>query len=116
MKIVEKPWGREIWIAHKNGLYVGKRLEINQGAKFSLQKHNKKHETLFLDKGVAAITIGEDFKVYLRADNYSYANRTFVIPPGTIHRVEAITNVVLYEFSTNHLDDVVRPEDDYRRV
>ena len=38
------------------------------------------------------------------------------IPPGTVHRVEARTDMVLIEISTPELDDVVRLEDMYGRV
>ena len=38
------------------------------------------------------------------------------IKPGQIHRFAAMEgNVDLIEVSTNHLDDVVRLEDDYQR-
>jgi hypothetical protein len=36
-------------------------------------------------------------------------------PPPTIHRVEAVTDLVYFEASTAHLDDVVRIADDQRR-
>jgi mannose-6-phosphate isomerase len=35
--------------------------------------------------------------------------------PGTVHRMEAITDVDILEASTPHLDDVVRLEDRYGR-
>ena len=38
------------------------------------------------------------------------------VRPGAIHRFTACdTDVILLEVSTNHLDDVVRIEDDYSR-
>ena len=37
------------------------------------------------------------------------------LPPGTVHRVEAIDDVVLFEVSTPDPDDVVRLEDRYGR-
>ena len=41
---------------------------------------------------------------------------SFHVKPGQIHRFAAMEgNVELIEVSTNHLDDVVRLEDDYRR-
>ena len=38
-----------------------------------------------------------------------------VVPP-TLHRLEAVTDIVLCETSTPHLDDVVRVADDANRV
>ena len=35
--------------------------------------------------------------------------------PGNIHRIQAITDILLYEVSTPHLDDVVRLQDDNKR-
>jgi hypothetical protein len=35
--------------------------------------------------------------------------------PGILHRLEAISDVLLYETSTPHLDDVVRVTDDSKR-
>jgi hypothetical protein len=35
--------------------------------------------------------------------------------PGILHRLEAITDILLYETSTPHLDDVVRVTDDSKR-
>ena len=46
-KIVEKPWGREIWYALTDH-YAGKVLEVKAGKRLSLQKHNIKEETLYL--------------------------------------------------------------------
>ena len=51
MKIVEKPWGREIWIAHTDK-YAFKIIEIKKGTRSSLQYHVKKHEHIYVDAGV----------------------------------------------------------------
>jgi len=37
------------------------------------------------------------------------------VVPGVLHRLEALTNILLYETSTPHLDDVVRVADDSMR-
>ena len=50
MKIVEKPWGRELWIAHTDK-YALKIIEVNKGTRSSLQYHVKKHEHLYVDAG-----------------------------------------------------------------
>jgi hypothetical protein len=39
----------------------------------------------------------------------------FHIPPGTIHRVEALEDIMLIEASTTELDDVIRLRDDAGR-
>ena len=44
------------------------------------------------------------------------AGEAFRVRPGTIHRMQAITDCDIMEASTPHLDDVVRLEDRYGRV
>ncbi len=43
MKVVEKPWGRELWVAHTDK-YALKIIEVKKGTRSSLQYHVKKHE------------------------------------------------------------------------
>ena len=106
-KIVDKPWGREIWYAH-TGQYAGKVLEVKAGQRLSLQKHQTKEETLYLLSGKVLLTYGE------RTYNWE-AGTSVHIPPNTVHRFEAIEDCVLLEVSTPQLDDVIRLEDDYHR-
>ena len=51
IKIVEKPWGREIWVAHTDK-YAFKIIEIKAGTRSSLQYHVRKHEHIYVDSGV----------------------------------------------------------------
>ncbi len=37
------------------------------------------------------------------------------VTPFHIHRLEAISHLTLLEASTNHLDDVIRIQDDFKR-
>ena len=39
----------------------------------------------------------------------------FYIPPHMVHRIEAITDLIIMEASTLELDDVIRVEDDFNR-
>ncbi len=106
-KIVDKPWGREVWYAH-NDRYAGKILEVKAGHLLSLQKHRVKHETLYLQSGLVRFTYGDG--VFEWSPGVSVE-----IPPGTVHRMEAIEDSVILEVSTPELDDVVRLEDRYGR-
>jgi hypothetical protein len=38
------------------------------------------------------------------------------VTPNIIHRIEALTDILLYEISTPHLDDVIRIQDDANRT
>ena len=107
-KIVRKPWGREIWYAHTER-YAGKVLEVSAGQLLSLQKHNVKHETLYLQSGHMRFTLGDEVFEWL-------PGTAVEIPPGTVHRLEATEDSVVLEVSTPELDDVVRLEDRYGRT
>jgi quercetin dioxygenase-like cupin family protein len=39
-----------------------------------------------------------------------------VLPPGAVHRLEALEDTRIFEVSTPELDDVVRLQDDYGRA
>jgi quercetin dioxygenase-like cupin family protein len=107
-KIVEKPWGREIWYAHTDR-YAGKVLEVTAGHLLSLQKHRVKHETLYLLSGRIRLTLDDQVLDWSPGQVVS-------IPPETVHRMEALEDSVLLEVSTPELDDVVRLEDRYGRA
>ena len=112
---VIKPWGREvIWAETQD--YVGKLLYINEGHKLSLQYHEEKEETILVISGELEITVSDHGRRGVSVLKLS-EGETYHVTPGTIHRFAATlgTNVVLAEVSTNHLDDVVRLEDDYDR-
>lgn|GEM_PF-33526 len=105
--VVPKPWGREVWWVRTEG-YVGKRLEVRAGHALSLQFHQAKHETLYVLSGEVRLRLGDDERVV--GPGY-----VAVVPPGTVHRMEAVTDAVIVEVSTPEVDDVVRLEDRYGR-
>lgn len=112
---VIKPWGKEvIWAETPD--YVGKLLYITEGHKLSLQYHEQKEETILVVSGELEIFVSGHERIGLSSLKLSEGD-TYHVTPGTIHRFSATlgTNVVIAEVSTNHLDDVVRLEDDYDR-
>jgi len=110
---VEKPWGYELIWAHTDQ-YVGKILHVNSGEALSLQYHEVKDETIFLLTGEmkfwAGPSVDELEEVALGA------GEAFRVKPGTVHRMEAITECDILEASTPYLDDVVRIQDRYGRI
>ena len=112
MKIVEKPWGREIWVAHCDD-YALKIIEFNQGARSSLQLHQFKHEHIYVDSGLLKMEL-EQADGTMSVGEYG-PGTVFEVVPNRKHRVEALQDVRLIEVSTPQLDDVVRVEDDYAR-
>ncbi len=115
-KIVDKPWGREIWYADAEH-YAGKVLEVKGGHRLSLQKHEVKEETLYLISGRVRLTfVPVGSSAAPEASTFDWTpGRAVHIPTGTVHRFEALEDSVLLEVSTPHLTDVVRLQDDYRR-
>ena len=112
MEIIEKPWGRELWVAHTDR-YALKIIEFNQGARSSLQYHVKKHEHIYLETG----------RLKVEVENEAGQIEAIIMQPGDVienlpgrkHRVTALEDSRLIEVSTPELDDVVRVEDDYQR-
>jgi mannose-6-phosphate isomerase-like protein (cupin superfamily) len=111
MRRVEKPWGYElIWA--ETPRYVGKILHITAGHRLSRQYHERKDETFLVHTGEMDLEIGrggEARTIRMRP------LESFHCPPGTIHRMIAVTDVDVVEVSTPELDDVVRLEDAYGR-
>lgn len=116
MIVVDKPWGHEeIWT--QNIYYVGKVLVINPGHRLSRQYHVQKHESFYILSGHLTLEIGmgPDLKTV-----EMYAGDTYDCPPRLIHRMICNNDeqelVKVLEVSTSYLDDVVRLEDDYKRI
>lgn len=112
MKIVEKPWGREIWIAHTKQ-YALKIIEFHAGARSSLQYHQQKHEHIYIDRGRMRAELEQPDGVMVSLD--LGPGSVIEVLPGRKHRVEALEDLRLFEVSTPQLEDVVRVEDDYAR-
>ena len=106
---VEKPWGMEIIWAETDD-YAAKRIIIKQGHRMSKQYHVEKEETIYVLNGVLFVE-GEGSNV-----EEVKQGESFHVKPGQVHRFGArFSPVDMFEVSTNHLDDVVRLEDDYER-
>lgn len=111
-RAVEKPWGRELWIAVTDQ-YALKIIEIRKGTRASLQYHARKHEHIYVDSGL----------LQMEWENENGQMVTLTLRPGEVvenkpgrkHRAIAVEDVRLIEVSTPELDDVVRVEDDFRR-
>lgn len=110
---VDKPWGYEIIWAHTER-YVGKILHVNAGHALSLQYHEHKDETIYLLSGAMKFFAGPS--VEKLKELTLMAGQSFHVTVGTVHRMEAITDVDILEASTPELEDVVRLEDRYGRT
>ena len=110
---VEKPWGHELIWAHTER-YIGKILHVKAGHSLSLQYHEQKDETIHLLSGELRFFAGPSRESLQEVR--LVAGESYHITPGTVHRMEAITDVDILEASTSDIDDVVRLEDRYGRV
>lgn len=114
-KQVIKPWGFELWIADAQDVpYSLKLIYLKKGTKTSLHYHNKKSEHNFVFSG--------SIKLHYKDTKYSKIKSVILnnghvikIKPVAVHRMEALTDTILIEASTPHLDDVIRLADDYLR-
>ena len=135
VKKVLKPWGYEIWYAgpHYKLPYVLKKIKINSKYSSSIQFHEKKIETLTILEGKGNLIYGQKKIDINKFKNGDYTENeitkflnnlkkvrlkkgnTFTITPGTIHSIESVDNIIFYEASTIHVDDVFRIRDKYGR-
>jgi mannose-6-phosphate isomerase-like protein (cupin superfamily) len=110
----EKPWGYELLWSHTDH-YAGKVIHINAGHRLSLQYHEQKNESILVLSGTLLLHLdrGDDARIIELAPGESYD-----ISVGDIHRfaAPADTDVEIIEVSSPELEDVIRLEDDYRRV
>lgn len=114
MQRVDKPWGHEIIWANSEKI-TGKVLHIKKGHRLSLQYHEKKEEAVYVMSGNLKLTIKDkDGNLVEKTLSVGSAHHVY---PGDVHRFEAVDeDVTLVEVSTSELCDVVRIEDDYKRV
>ncbi|MEX0892583.1 MAG: cupin domain-containing protein [Gemmatimonadota bacterium] len=110
---IDKPWGHELIWAHTDR-YVGKILHVRAGHALSVQYHERKDETLHLLRGRLRIWTGASVAALEEVELRE--GQSLHLPAGTVHRLEAVTDVDVLEASTPELDDVVRLQDRYGRV
>jgi mannose-6-phosphate isomerase len=110
---VDKPWGWElIWALTDR--YCGKLLFVRSGESLSLQYHEAKDESWYVQEGRAELelsSVGDDDREQVDIG----AGDCFRFRPQTIHRLRAIEDTLIIEVSTPEIDDVVRLEDVYGR-
>tara|TARA_E500000178_G_scaffold297614_1_gene304417 strand:+ start:3831 stop:4277 length:447 start_codon:yes stop_codon:yes gene_type:complete len=120
-KVVDKPWGREVWINYRNNegvgdeekRYVMKKLYIKKGTRTSFQYHLEKEETNFLIEGSVEAWF-EDREGHIDKKTLE-AGAIWSIPAGIKHRIVTLEDIILIEASSPEVDDVIRIEDDTLR-
>lgn len=119
---VVKPWGHELWINGEHPGYCLKEVYIKKGTRTSLQYHRLKYETNVLFAGEALVHYKKNPEIPNDQVENKDISQLEILPvsminvePHTLHRIEAKSDIMLYEVSTPHLDDVIRIQDDARR-
>jgi mannose-6-phosphate isomerase-like protein (cupin superfamily) len=87
---------------------------VRTGHSLSLQYHEQKDESWYVQAGRARLELGAVGDAVLN-EGVIGPGEAFHYRPGTVHRVTAIEDTTILEVSTPHLDDVVRLEDAYGR-
>jgi mannose-1-phosphate guanylyltransferase/mannose-6-phosphate isomerase len=109
---VLRPWGWYETLEHGPGFLV-KRIQVNPGAKLSLQYHHHRAEHWVCVRGIGTVTRGEE-TLTLQPDESTY------LPQGMTHRLANNTadSLEIIEVQTGAIlkeDDIVRVEDAYGR-
>lgn len=103
-----KNWGRELLIAETDS-YIGKVLWMENGFGGPLQYHEKKDETFYLLSGTARISYHDEDGALRRV--MMYAGESYHVPPGAVHKVDALSDCVFVEASNPVFNDRVRVDE-----
>ena len=110
---VHRPWGSYQSVDCGDRHQV-KRIVVKPGGRLSLQKHHHRSEHWIVVRGTAQVTVNDLVKII-------HENESIYIPIGAIHRLENPGKILLelIEVQTGSYlgeDDIIRIEDDYRRL
>jgi mannose-6-phosphate isomerase len=115
VKLVRKRWGLERWLHEADAPFGFKVIRLKAGHRTSLQYHERKRETYHILEGEAVLVLRDSKNEPDKRLDFP-AGMIAHVEPGAIHRVEAVSDVVLIEASTSDDGtDNIRIEDDYGR-
>jgi len=103
IKFVPKGWGFEKWIVNSEK-YCGKLLYLVKGKKCSWHYHALKDETFFVQSGKIILYYSFGDNIELAEKKVLSRGEKFHIPIGLRHRMYALEDTELFEFSTEHFD------------
>ncbi len=110
VKYVPKGWGYEKWIVNSEK-YCGKLLFIAKDKQCSWHYHRKKDEVFYIQSGKVVLYYGWDDDIELAKTIILERGDKFHVPIRLKHRMCALEDAELFEFSTEHFD-----EDSYRII
>lgn len=103
IKHVPKGWGYEKWI-HNSELYCGKLLYFEKGKKCSWHYHKLKDEVFYVQSGKILVYFSRENDIENSNQIILEKGDNFHVFKGLRHRMEALENTELFEFSTQHFD------------
>lgn len=103
IKFVPKTWGYEKWIVNTPD-YCGKLLYIVKGKHCSWHYHKKKDETFYVESGEVLVYYSDGDNFLDSKKCYLGSGDNFHVPRGLRHRIEALSDAKVFEFSTQHFD------------
>jgi len=111
-RVTKRPWGHFTTYIVNGSLVTVKTIVIDPGRRLSLQYHSKRSERWICLEGEAIVEINGRKRSL-------HPGQEAVVPVGAKHRLSAgplgakVLEIAQGDFSE---DDIVRLEDDYRRV
>jgi quercetin dioxygenase-like cupin family protein len=103
MKYVEKGWGHELWVVNSPE-YCGKLLFMAKGKKLSWHYHILKDETFYVQSGKVRLLYGDTDDISQCQERLLHPGENFHVYRGLRHRLLALEDSNIFEFSTQHFD------------
>tara|TARA_Y100000310_G_scaffold177934_1_gene177912 strand:- start:2286 stop:2645 length:360 start_codon:yes stop_codon:yes gene_type:complete len=103
MKHVPKGWGWERWIVN-NEEYCGKLLFFYKDKKCSWHYHVLKDEVFYLQSGKMLVKYSDEDDIANAKELVLNSGDNFHVYRGLRHRMIALEDSELFEFSTQHFD------------
>ena len=104
IKFVPKGWGFEKWIVNCEE-YCGKLLYLVKGKKCSWHYHKLKDEVFYVQSGKVMVKFSEDNDIESAESIIISKGENFHVYRGLRHRIIALEDTELFEFSTQHFDE-----------
>ena len=103
IKFVPKGWGFEKWIVNCKE-YCGKLLYFVKGKKCSWHFHKIKDEVFYVQSGKILVYYSDKDDIENAKKIILEKGDNFHVYKGLRHRMEALEDTELFEFSTQHLE------------
>tara|TARA_R110000850_G_C9580505_1_gene426116 strand:- start:68 stop:433 length:366 start_codon:yes stop_codon:yes gene_type:complete len=110
IKFVSKGWGFEKWIVNCEE-YCGKLLYFAKGKMCSWHYHVLKDEVFYIQSGKVLVKYSDEKDILTAKEVVLEKGDKFHVYRGLNHRIIALEDTELYEFSTQHFDS-----DSYRII